>query len=296
VVDISEWAQWCQETGAKLLNEAVTVNEIDRWFVIPTVMTVQPDLIPLDIDWSDELYVNRWGRADVRVGHRTLPFFDVAIDILDQVKNQPLQFVVEIDGDRATYQIDFGADGPVFSHVGGATAFVIIGGQSQALEVGQSQALEVFCQKYPPTIYFENEAIMERGLLFTPHREGRVAFDADRITARDWTNINIRKESQGAQRDADSIQADAIRVLRETRDFEIIFDDDDANEIADIVCLKREGKELVIELQHCKFSSADAAGARVKDLYEVCGQAQKSIKWRERIPKMIKEGAHSKDD
>lgn len=278
--DISEWAQWCQETGTKLLNEDITIEEINRWFVIPTVMTEQPDLIPLDIDWSDELYVNRWGRADVRVGQRTLPFFDVAIDIRDQVKDQPLQFVVGIDGDRAIYQVDFGADGPLFSHIGGATASVIIG--------GQSQALEEFCQKYPPTIYFENEAVMERGLLFTPHREGRVAFDTDRITAREWTDINIRKESQGAQQDADSIQADAIRVLRETRDFEIIFDDDDANEIADIVCLKREGKELVIELQHCKFSSADAAGARVKDLYEVCGQAQKSIKWRERIPKMIR--------
>lgn len=278
--DISEWAQWCRETGTKLLNEDITIEEINRWFVIPTVMTEQPDLIPLDIDWSDELYVNRWGRADIRIGRRALPFFDVAIDIRDQVKDQPLQFVVGIEGDQATYQVDFGADGPRFSHIEGTPAFVVIG--------GQSLSLEEFSQKYPPTIYFENEAVMERGLLFTPHREGRVAFDVNRITSRDWSEINIRKESQGVQRDADSIQADAIRVLRETRDFEIIFDDDDANEIADIVCLKREGKELVIEFQHCKFSSTDAAGARVKDLYEVCGQAQKSIKWRERVPKMIK--------
>ena len=31
---------------------------------------------------------------------------------------------------------------------------------------------------------------------------------------------------------------------------------------------------------HCKFSGADEAGARLKDLYEVCGQAQRSIRWK----------------
>jgi len=125
-------------------------------------------------------------------------------------------------------------------------------------------------------------------LLFTPQRAGRVAFDVDRMTAREWPGVDIRRESQGIERDATTIQASAIQTLLDTRDFEIVFDDDDKNEVADIVCLKREGKELIIEFQHCKFSSTDAVGARVRDLYEVCGQAQKSIKWRERIPKMIK--------
>jgi hypothetical protein len=30
---------------------------------------------------------------------------------------------------------------------------------------------------------------------------------------------------------------------------------------------------------NCKYSSTDAPGRRVEDLYEVCGQAQKSISW-----------------
>lgn len=37
--------------------------------------------------------------------------------------------------------------------------------------------------------------------------------------------------------------------------------------------------KLLIELYHCKYSSAPQPGARVSDLYEVCGQAEKSIKW-----------------
>ena len=34
-----------------------------------------------------------------------------------------------------------------------------------------------------------------------------------------------------------------------------------------------------MEFWHCKYSMEDKAGHRVKDLYEVCGQAQKSIRW-----------------
>jgi hypothetical protein len=278
--DISEWVLWCQEAGRKLLNEQITIEEINRWFVIPTVMTEQPDLVPLDIDWTDELYVNRWGRADIRIGIRSVPFFDASIDIRSQSKDAPLQFVVTVLGERSIFQIEFGNDGPRFEHLEGTAAQVVIG--------DKAVPLEGFCQQYPPTIYFENEAVMERGLLFTPHRESRIAFDLACLEACDWTGIDIRKESQGVGRDADSIQAEAIRVLLATRDFDIIFDDDDANEIADVVCLKREGKDLHIEFQHCKYSSGDSPGSRINDLYEVCGQAQKSIKWRERIPKMIK--------
>ena len=36
---------------------------------------------------------------------------------------------------------------------------------------------------------------------------------------------------------------------------------------------------------HCKFSGEQTAGARVKDLYEVCGQAQTSIWWAAAIIK-----------
>ena len=42
-----------------------------------------------------------------------------------------------------------------------------------------------------------------------------------------------------------------------------------------------------VTLHHCKFSSADTPGARVKDLYEVCGQAQKSARWRDRPNRMF---------
>jgi hypothetical protein len=46
--------------------------------------------------------------------------------------------------------------------------------------------------------------------------------------------------------------------------------------------MRLSGSKLAVHLHHCKFSSDPKAGARLDDLYEVCGQTQKSIRWRER--------------
>ncbi len=37
---------------------------------------------------------------------------------------------------------------------------------------------------------------------------------------------------------------------------------------------------LIVRLVHCKFSSQAAPGARIADLFELCGQAQNSARWR----------------
>jgi hypothetical protein len=66
------------------------------------------------------------------------------------------------------------------------------------------------------------------------------------------------------------------------RDYDIVFDDDGAGEAADIVAIKIEngtrGSAILVEFYHCKYSE-QVAGKRIKDLYEVCGQAQKSMQW-----------------
>jgi hypothetical protein len=41
-----------------------------------------------------------------------------------------------------------------------------------------------------------------------------------------------------------------------------------------------EGVDIRVE-SHCKYSSESTAGARVTDLYELCGQAMRGAKWRQ---------------
>jgi hypothetical protein len=117
------------------------------------------------------------------------------------------------------------------------------------------------------------------GILLQPDRE-LDPFPVDRLDVLGWVGVDLHKESQGPEHDPTSIQHHVAAALMAEADWELVLDDDDSGEIADLVLMRREDERLVILFAHCKFSSGDAPGARVADLYELCGQAQKSARWR----------------
>ncbi|WP_218023537.1 hypothetical protein [Salinimonas sediminis] len=98
----------------------------------------------------------------------------------------------------------------------------------------------------------------------------------------DWAGVDISVESQTTVKLTHSIQYHTIQKLKDN--YDLVFDDDGAGEVADIVAIKNNGdKELVIDLFHCKYCSKKNGvarpGARVDDVYQVAGQAEKSVKW-----------------
>ena len=70
--------------------------------------------------------------------------------------------------------------------------------------------------------------------------------------------------------------------------YNVIFDDDDSGEAADVVAINIFDTKINVEFYHCKYSKSDKPGERISDLYEVCGQAQKSIHWRENPTELFK--------
>lgn len=61
---------------------------------------------------------------------------------------------------------------------------------------------------------------------------------------------------------------------------DIIYDDDYAGEIADVVTLKLLDDKIIVGLYHLKFALDGVVSNQIKNFYEVCGQAQKSVHWR----------------
>jgi hypothetical protein len=65
--------------------------------------------------------------------------------------------------------------------------------------------------------------------------------------------------------------------------YDVIFDDDGANEAADVVAITvdRDAPKvprIEVELYHLKYAGGEP-GRRLEDLYVVCGQAQRSTSW-----------------
>lgn len=140
--------------------------------------------------------------------------------------------------------------------------------------------LDEYLRENPPALLFVDGSEVHGGRLFEVNQPLPYTFDPARITPFDWSGIDITKESKwknGTRRD-NSVQAKMISfLLRQNNHF--VFDDDDAGEVADVVEITEQPKEVVFRFHHCKYSGGTQPGGRVKDLYEVCGQAVRSVRW-----------------
>jgi len=64
--------------------------------------------------------------------------------------------------------------------------------------------------------------------------------------------------------------------------YEIIIDDDDKGEIADLIGINEHDDVIEVTLYHLKYAAEGKTTGRIDNFYEVCGQAQKSLKWKYR--------------
>src|SRR5690606_21687846 len=110
----------------------------------------------------------------------------------------------------------------------------------------------------------------------------------ERIEMLTWENVDYRHESlykNGKKRD-NSIQEYMMKRLIDTG-AKIVFNDDNSGESADIVAIFQEDNLIRFELVHCKYSKK-TAGARLQDLYEVCGQAIVSLRYKWKPEELLK--------
>lgn len=282
--DISEWVAWCRHTGAKLIDHNLSTDLIFRNVICPITIPARPDVVPLAIEWDDDILERKEDLIHVEIGGEQVPFYEVGLELLDHRVDGPIRFRVSTPAQSADYEVRFGDNRVDYVPLGPLAAEIIIS--------HRRTSLSEWFQHEPPTIFFANGASLDyNDYTLPPARGDRRPFDRNRIDAWDWAGIDLRRESQTVAKHGDSIQRRVIlELLREGREpnYDIIFDDDGTREIADIVAIKVAHDRLMVHLFHCKYSGGDAPGARVEDLYAVCGQAQRSVAWKGDVPQMVR--------
>ncbi|MDP9350949.1 MAG: helicase, partial [Chloroflexota bacterium] len=272
--DIEEWAEWCRAVGTKLLDDSISVKEILKHVLVADQVHERPALVPLVIEWPEEFLERSEDAMQLDVAGEVVPFVDAGIELVEHAADGPLRFRVLTETRGVEYELRFRRNSLEYMPVGPETVDFVVGRRRQSLA-------ERF-QIEPPIIRFGNGAFLRYNLLYSPTLGNRAPFDARRIEVWDWSGTDLRKESQKLEKHRDSIQYRVIQeLLREDHEprYDIVFDDDASNEAADVVALKVAGDRLIVHLFHCKYSQTASSGARVNDLYAVCGQAQRSISW-----------------
>lgn len=271
---------WCKQIGAKLLDETIDPDHVLKGTLDSSTLATRPNKMPIAVDWPEEVYTTPEATWSVLMGDEEYPLSELSLELISPGTGGPLRFAIASEEAHAEVDLELFETGEVADY-----RFVVRDDVSVRVRRGERaepEDADEFFYREPPVLWFSDGSSLE-GNQYVELKSARPPYDPANIHAWDWTGTNIRKESQGEARDADSIQARVIRELR-TQDYDVIVDDDRKGEAADIVAIRLAGEadtaqRIDVEFFHCKYSGGDRPGQRITDLYEVCGQAQKSVSW-----------------
>jgi superfamily II DNA or RNA helicase len=271
-LSLKQWCDWCQVIGSKLLDDTISIDDVIGNFLIPQEISARPEAVLLGAEWPWQAYLVGSERFTLEHGGTQFSLVDVALVPADEARTGPLRFSLRSESWQVTYQADYIA--------GRLTYRCEDAAEVQIVSARGTSPLSQWLNTNGLTLLLEGDQLIDpNGLLYHPDHD-RPPYPRDRLQVLDWTGIDLRVESQGPGRQADSIQARAVTELLGEGDWDIVIDDDGNGEVADIVGLRLDDDGLLIKLVHCKFAHGDTPGARLADLYEVCGQASKSVTWR----------------
>ena len=269
--NIEELINWCNYTGDKLLNETIDPNEILSGAIYPRTINTRPELMPVSIEWNEEIY--KKNEQAVFIVHEDIyyPLDSIELELYEPAETGGIQLKISSERFKSIYKLEI--DDKNFRFVNVKNPVSIHFG-------AKSHSISDYFYSFSPIIRFFNGSWLE-GNQYVDFEFNGSSYDRNKIEIWDWTDVNIKEESQGEQKRTGNIQHKVITVLL-NQDYDIIFDDDSSGEAADLITVKVDdiAEKIDVELFHLKYSLEETAGARISDLYEVCGQAQKSVFWK----------------
>nr|WP_143546935.1 DEAD/DEAH box helicase family protein [Rhodococcus sp. 06-418-1B] len=276
--DIHDWIVWVRQVGPCIADTSISLESVMSGFLLPEPATERPRYVPLSIEWPHQLVATFSDRRQVSHNGEQFSLLDTELSLTGHTADGPLRFELRTASWALEFEFEFHHDRPPTIHP--------VAGDGQVVSTSGFGSLAAFFSAHGLLVTFEDEVVLvEQGFLLRPDRERRL-YPVEDIETADWSGIDIKRESQGVERDPATVQHRAIDLFSAEDDWEIVIDDDGAGELADIVLLRRTEDSLIVLLAHCKYSSQKIPGSRIDDLYDVCGQAMKMNRAKS-LPEML---------
>jgi len=276
--DIQEWTEWCQKIGGKLIDEGINPEDVLRGTLVPVLQSERPPVMPLYVDWASVVYSNPETRTTF-ITEQGIEFglYQTELTLINPSIVGDIHFSIQSDEiELAQFELQiFPKDD---SH------------DFQILQISPQTPLRVkdgtrtytgveYFDKNVPIVWFADGSSLAGNNLISL-RKAPPPFLPEALIPFDWTGVDTKKESQGVTpKKVNSIQYRIIQKLIEEAEYDVIYDDDYSGEIADIVAIKQIGKTVQVKFFHLKFAKKGKVSQDIENLYQVCGQAQKSVSW-----------------
>jgi superfamily II DNA or RNA helicase len=222
------WVHWCDQIGPKLLNVSLSIDSILKSFIRAQALEQRPDLVFLAAEWPWPFYLGSMEETRLELAETSFPLLDVDVRVTTFETSGPVRFEIATPAWVAPYEVQFTPKGMTYVSLGPDVLF---------RTRRESTALSEVLADHGLTFLLEGDAMITHpSMLLRPNRE-LPPFDPARIVPLSWTGTNLRKESQGRSKEADSVQWRVIQHVLSDREWGIVLDDDGSGEIADIVAL-----------------------------------------------------------
>jgi len=276
--DLMEFINWCGNFSKKLLNPNIDGNQILSNTLNPKLVFNRPTTAyPVWVDWYYKMYDHRETKYTFWIGDDSYKFYECELNICDASIDGDLLFELVTNKGSMKFKIELfkKGDNADYKIVNLSTSTIYVSDGKNSIHI------EDFFYKYTPRIWFADGSSLD-GNEYITLKEVITPYPKENLIDNwDWSGVDLSKESQHVIKIKNSIQYKVIERLK-IEDFDIIYDDDGSGEIADIVTMKLEKDKIKINFYHLKYASEGRVTNRISNFYEVCGQAQKSIHWKQK--------------
>jgi superfamily II DNA or RNA helicase len=274
---IPELLHWCRDLARKIASTTdpiATGSGFDALQVGEEVEALPAGAVVVAVDWDEYAYrhgvIARYPMADA--GIRECLLVDLRLSVEARTENE-VSISIEGDGIRA------GA--AVRVEEGGFRVELDAPGRQIVLARGGAEiALVHYLRSHPFDLYLSDFSRLHGAELFRAAVAGKV-LDMRTLVEVDWSAASVDITREAGEGKPLSIHQH-VRDELKAKSYEILVYDHRSGEVADFVGVRRSGDTLEVEFFHCKSSTAAGPGARVDDIYEVCGQVVRSIRWLHR--------------
>lgn len=282
--NLQVFVDWCKRIG-KLIED----NSIDPNIVLQNTLKIvkiaaPPKVMPISVDWDSDIYQYSERGYSFTINKKEYPFFNVELRISEA--NEPseeIHFEIATEDTVTKFKISYLT---IEESGGQRCSYCVskISGPDIEFQC-RSKRFHDICDYFndgnnAPVVFFADGSQLFANNYVELH-EISAPIPQTNLIPIDWTGVNLSKESQHvAPYEQDSIQyCFAQRLMN---DFDILYDDDSSGEMADLVGIKDEENAIHLHLYHLKYAKDGKISNSITNFYEVCGQAQKSLKWKDR--------------
>ena len=264
--DLKDYVAWCDSLGKKISNKALKVKTNTNFDYLPQPLPLEE--YPLDVFWADFDYATYSADPALAVtgsGNR-IRLTDAEL-LIQKTELTKVVFMVKVDEEFEIVECDIKG-----YYSSKDDKFTVYSGRD-------SYTLSQYFNEVPLTFKTLSDTTIVGVDIIEGDLEGDI-FDSSIIEGIDWGNTDLSLEFRKNKKDRRvAIQDKLQEILIEDDSNKFVIFDHGTGEIADFITIQEKEYEVYVELFHVKKKSSAGYNSSVGDIYEVAGQAMKSVSW-----------------